>query len=253
MSSTIQVGSFQVNGQNRACLWRSTAQSRINLHPIQNPTILSSTAVAISTRGATQVGYVGLAGYRYQACYWNGNTTSFRLIPLPNLASSSFASGIDQNTILGNVIYVNGNRAGFWRFPGSRWTSLHPSGATESYVYGASLGVQVGQIRVNNQDRATLWRSTNVSATSLHPTGATASGANAILTPWVAGWAIVGGVRSAYAFPSRAAGAVNLHRLLPDDYTSSWANSITLRGNQLVIVGQARTSEGTRAVFWVGP
>lgn len=95
-------------------------------------------------------------------------------------------------------------------------------------------------------------RGTAASWVDLHPTGASESRAWAVSGGRQVGWATFGGNYHVSLWSGTAASRVDLHALLPGDYTLSCAKGIEVSGEDIWVTGYAYNSplNGDEAMLW---
>jgi hypothetical protein len=230
VSGTQQVGlasnSPSALPSSHAFVWNGTAQSGVDLHPVQVFPDNYSNSVARGTDGTHQVGGVEYVAFEvaniHHAALWKGTAASFvDLHP---------ASGYFQS----EAVAVAGDQQVGW-------------GATREDGFGK---------------HALLWSGSAASVVDLHPNinsqsgdpdffyYSVATGTNGIQQ--VGGgevWEVFRTRRHALLWNGTSESAVDLHLLLPPGFTESWAHTIDAAGN---VWGLAVTTDGlrTHAVKW---
>ncbi len=174
-----QGGYAVINGQQRASLWKRTAESRIDLHPT-----FSSGSEIRGIAPGVQVGSANLdfafpMGTQYLAGLWVAqppNTLWINLAP----ANSTFsqANATDGTQIVGSANIGGLPTAAMWTNSAESYVNLNPAGSIQSEANGVSNGQQVGSaffVGASGGQRAGMWTGTAASWVSLNPPGATTS------------------------------------------------------------------------------
>jgi hypothetical protein len=234
-----------------ALMWRGTPQATVDLHPAG---YVNSSALGV--RGTQQVGYAQAAG-GVHAMLWSGTAAS---------ATDLHPAGYDSSTAQA----TDGSRQGGWgmftdRVSGTLvrhallWSggadsavNLTPTGSLDAQIHDMAGEQQVGEAMMGSSLRAILWHGTAGSAVDLTPPGygaAVATGTNGLQQVGYGVYAgpPTGGTRHALLWSGSAAGVVNLHDLLPDDFTLSIALGIDEAGN---VYGYGLRSGQQHAIVW---
>ena len=264
ISGDQEVGNAEVQfpmGPNHAMLWRSTAESVVDLTPPE-----ASWAFAYATCGDQQVGTAQLGGMggEIHALLWHGSAAS--VVDLhPRGFVSSGASGTSGGTEVGSG-YLGGSggpaHALLWRGSAASVVDLHPGGFIFSDALGTSGDEQVGRgipiggsLETDNDPgtyHALSWHGSAASVVDLHPHGFTSSFASGVSGGEQVGWGIISPtthIRHALLWRGTAGSFVDLHMYLPPQFVSSAAFSIDAAGD---IVGVAAGSNISlsHAILW---
>lgn len=257
-----QVGTASANGSSlviqHAFLWRGTSASRVSLHPAG-----ATLSFANDTDGTVQVGSTfgqDVLNTDIRPALWRGTAASYVDLTPTHL-------GITGGGVMATA---GGKQVGFgfrrplsrnWRFA-LMWSGtaasvvelLPPEGFNASMALGLAPGQQVGEASNAGQPgtHAVLWTDDPDSAVDLHPDGFSSSSAvdtNGLFQVGTVteGTGAAQRLRAA-AWAGSADSFVNLHVLLPDDYTRSGAVGINERGD---VYGFAADGAGTEhQVIW---
>ena len=259
-----QAGSVLPESQLRyhAALWSGTAESFVDLHPAG-----ASESNAYAIGGDEQVGAVHFNSPP-RAGLWRGTRESFVNL---NPADSEFSVALDTNGVqqAGYMLYdyLHGDsHAALWSGTAESFVDLHPAGAIgDSAAFGISpSGNQVVgyvQVRVGEYEdyHAAIWRTETDGWVDLNPPGAIFSSARATDGMHQAGQAYAGeGVYytyRAYFWEGSVDTRVDLHALLPQQYTMSEAESVYTDGAGVWVCGYSHRTvvQCNRAILWFRP
>lgn len=254
-----QVGRFVSGAALHACVWTGTAESRVDLHPAG--AILSE---ARGAHGGMQSGFVGVAPHGApHAVLWAGSAAS--MVDLhPAGSTSSQAFGIHAGQQVGQARFSTGvmSRAALWNGTAATFVDLHPGVGMYSIATGTDGAQQVGSLQVGTDNQglpiyhAALWSGSAASFLDLNPAGVGNSGARAVANGEQVGFVNVDTITSparATLWTGTAASAVDLHALLPPDFTNSAAHGIWHDGPFTYVVGngQNSTTDRMEALLWI--
>jgi len=239
----VQVG--DVNGQ--ASLWTGTAQSRVNLYPLE-------AATALAVRGDMQAG-TAIVGNNH-AALWRGTAASFVDLH-PAGAWESIARATD-GVLQGGFARWDLRHATIWSGTPQSVVDLHPAGAGESEVWGMAPGIQVGWATFPSDSRfhSGVWHGTAASFQDFNPpggsirlfatTGRVHVGQGALNSQTGAAHAVLNfGTPNAW---------LDLRPFLPPGYGGfSAANAVYQDGDTIYVGGYAFNSSGNEEAFlWIG-
>ena len=219
IAGTQQVGAAHFNSPPRAALWEGTRESFVNLNPAG-----SEFSVALDTNGTQQVGYM-LYDYLHgdsHAALWSGTAESFQDLHPADAVGDSIAVGISPggNEVGGYVKVQVGEyqdyHAALWRNDSDNWIDLNPPGAIFSSVRDTDGKHQVGQAYASDGVYYTY---------------------------------------RAYFWEGSVETCVDLHALLPQQYTESEAESVYTDGAGVWIFGYSHRTvvQCNRAILWHRP
>ena len=129
--------------QGHAALWRGTAESAVDLHPIQWPSLQGTQANGVG--GGQQVGigvYPGFGGTEFHAILWSGTSESAVDLHPTQIAdlyhsTATGTDGLHQIGFISNKTNFN-NRAVLWSGSAASIIDLHdllPLDMVESFAY----------------------------------------------------------------------------------------------------------------------
>lgn len=235
------------SGLEHAALWTTPAPV-IDLHPAGY-----ARSIINATNGRQHVGWAqrSLSPFEPQiAMLWTGTSSAGVALPIPTDAKSAVATAVSTNQ-QGGTVESHESHAFLWNGGSGRFVDLHPSGAKWSAVTGMTDAYQAGLFTYESGPmHAALWfgspESVRILSSAFSHLGGAASG------PYQVGTIRAIGGDRATLWASTSSSAVNLHALLPVDYTSSWATSLWTDGKKIVIGGFAHTSnsDDVHAILW---
>lgn len=246
-----QVGSVTIGNQRRASIWTGHVATWINLHPASVPE-----SVALAVSGNRQVGFTANSPESSRACLWNGSSSSWVSL---HSGVNSMALGVSDSNQVGWINYGGGSSEAFlWYGTAGARVQLHPIGAAYSVCNATNGPTQVGVFTrtFGGEQRACLWSGTSGSMVDLHPFGSSYSAAYGVSDAHQVGFAYFAPLdERAILWSGDRSLWINLHDLLPIDYRSSVAKSVSKSGDNLSIVGFAvRSSTNQKeAVVWTVP
>lgn len=209
-----QAGMIQVSSAKvRACIWRGSPKSRIDLQPFG-----AEQSFLMATDGKQQVGFASFRGQWLAtvAGLWSGTAGSWVCLDPIGTQGASRAYGVDNGRQIGSVDYsVDGDkRAVMWSGTAASMASLHPAAAWSSEGFGIQGESQVGQVTIERvgEPHASLWRGTPGSWIDLHPAGTEDSTAYAVFGNQQVGYVNYGkGVYHAALWSGSAQSWIDLH------------------------------------------
>jgi hypothetical protein len=242
-------------GFAHALLWNGSAASIVDLHPTRLPGFTVS--FAQGTNGAQQVGWASTSNtVPGHAMLWNGTADS--AVDLnPATLSDSQAIGTDGIHQVGGGTLAAAGRPGHaiaWAGTAASAVDLNPSGFSSSYALAVNADAVGGAASRGAESHAIVWNLADHSFTDLNPdtlAGITGSVVQAVRGSQQAGY---GNGPNIYAhallWNGTADSVVDLHALLPGDFTASIAYSFDNEGN---IYGIANNDSGYFVVKWTVP
>jgi len=281
------VGYAAFGGPLHAGLWHGSADSWVDLHPLE-----TYQSWVITTDGTTQAGC--RSGVSTLACLWNGTADSWvNLHPANAMGSSVCAihgnqqagrvtvNYVDHASVwngtaeswvslnpansAGSIIYATTGaqqvgyahvdlvqRASLWNGTAASWVDLHPVGASVSIAYSIFGNQQGGVAQIDGTYRASLWHGTGASRVDLHPASASGSYVFGLSATHQAGWAQFGNNAHASLWTGTAASRIDLHAFTPTEFVSSEARAISVDGPNISVAGfgyNALTGR-TEALLW---
>jgi hypothetical protein len=187
------------NDRPTAALWRGTAASHVNLHPVG-----AQQSYAFATDGMYQGGTVSMQGVGH-AALWNGSAAS--LVSLNPAGSTSAAIRAMVPGTQAGYARMPGNpnsQAAVWHGSAATYINMNPEGAAWSEIHGTTGSIHVGKAWFSSLPDALLWWGDNpndfINLHSMLPGNFSASGATGVYvngdTIYVSGHATLGGVRA---------------------------------------------------------
>jgi hypothetical protein len=238
-----------------AALWSGTADSFVDLHPTG-----ATESYAFGIGGTQQVGTV-LADAPPHAAMWAGTADSYRDL---NPAGSQFSVVIDTNGAqqVGYMSYdyLYGHwHAALWSGSAESFVDLLPSDAPgDAFGYGISPdgSEQVGVVQVDFggylYSHAAVWHGVADEWVDLNPSIAYLSEARGTDGTHQVGDMYDGVTTRAYIWSGSAASGVDLHALLPAEYTESGAEKVYTDVTGIWVVGSAHRTvvQCGQAILW---
>ena len=178
------------------------------------------------------------------------------LHPLSGYTSSqAFAASGSQQLGYGTTMFGQ-NHGLLWSGTAASMVDLNPAGFTETYAAGMSGTTQVGTgwgAATSNRNHAVMWSGSAASLVDLNPTGWLSSQAWSTSGGFQTGWAWNNNTTfdfHAYVWSGTAASGINLHSLLPSNYTTSLAFGIDSATGNIVGMAHNGTLNRDEAVMW---
>ena len=236
----------------RPVVWSGTAASAVYLLPAG-----ATTGAAYDAANGSQVGYVGGGTYATNhAILWHGSASNFiDLHPAGYANTVAAAIGGARQVGYGGVPGDAGNHhALVWAGSADTVVDLNPAGHVRSRGLDIAGDVVVGDAKPGpspgGPGRAALWNLADGGFTDLHPSGYLGSVLSDTNGRSHAGVALTsaGQTHAMVWVGGTAAGAFDLHTLLPSRYASSSVSAIDAAGN---VYGSAVPSGGlAEFVMW---
>lgn len=222
-----------------ACVWHDTVAS---LKDIQTVGSLEY-GQAWATDGTVHVGGV-FGDYPVQGAgvYWKQE----------NKSPAKFGNVGVYGIFGGEQFGASSNHAAKWSGSADSLVDMHPSPATKSLIRDANLGLQVGEAEIGAY-HAAAWGGSAEAFVDLNPPGSTSSRLYATQGGMQVGYALIGGTSRASLWAGRASSHVDLHALLPPEYSSSRANGVHVDAFGTVIVvgvGYDSLQQRNEALMW---
>ncbi|MCC6358214.1 MAG: hypothetical protein IT450_05690 [Phycisphaerales bacterium] len=241
------------NRDNRACLWYGTPDSWIDLQPDD-----ASVSIAFDTDGMEQGGIVRLQGLDGHAALWRGSRDSF--IDLHPSTITSRHSGVwgvaggQQVGSTGWLFSFDRYRAAMWHGTPESYIDLTPSDASEAVAYDTNGTQQVGYAVLDPPyyRRALIWNAAPDNVILLTPSGLRFDTEARSITADGAYQAGNYGTAGACAWNSSSSNRVDLHALLPSEYSESKGLSVSRSGRRVHVVGYGLRENHARALLWIG-
>jgi hypothetical protein len=260
-TGTQQAGIVRLLGENwfHAALWSGTPESFVDLHP---PGAQESSAYGIG--GAQQVGYV-TASSPPLAALWEGTAESYvNLNPAGAQLSVAISTNGQQQAGYMKYDYIYGDsHAALWSGSANSFVDLHPSSAVgDSAAFGVSPdgNEQVGYVQVQVGQyvdaHAAIWHGVADEWIDLNPPGAIYSELRATDGMYQAGQAYAGEgtyyTYRAYLWAGSVSTRVDLHALLPSEYTMSEAEDVYSDAAGIWVFGYAHRTgvQCDQAILW---
>lgn len=252
-TGTYQAGHAIFAGAEHAGTWDGTPGSWTDL----NPDDWFASLVKAATN-EYQAGGVSTEDYAvFHACIWTGTPDSFQDLHPDAGWPKSFVIGATDCQQVGWVRDSSNVHACRWNGTPESFVDLHPAAGWPDSVAADTAGDQqagwFGEESVANY--ACIWSGTAESFVNLHPDGASKSIANATTGTRQAGHAQFDGQWHAGTWRGTPETWVDLHALLPSDYTSSVTGNIYEADGKLYVPGRAwnETLARWEAILWTGP
>lgn len=222
-----------------ACAWHDTVAS---LTDIQIGGSLEY-GEARATDGTVHVGFAfGDYPIPGAGLYWKQE----------NKSPTSFGSVSVQAIFGGNQYGSDSSHATKWSGSVASQVDIHPSIASSSAVRDANLGLQVGDATIGSS-HAAVWAGSAGTFVDLNPVGATFSYLYSTHGGVQVGSAGIGGTGRATLWAGSASSTVDLHALLPPEYSSSVAYGVHVDAfGTITVVGYGYDSvqQRSEAVLW---
>ncbi len=157
---------FDPEYADRACMWRGSAGTCVDLHPAGAEHSYATCVSAGVQGGAVQI------GGRYNACIWRGSAASFVNMNPPDRYYSEIRA-MSGNEQVGYVM-VGADHASVWHGTPESWVDIHPTAPQvgASALFGTSGGVQVGTTYILSGGdwlrHAGVWKGVSESWMDLH-------------------------------------------------------------------------------------